>query len=86
MITKIKQIFTRVFLYDKLLHLVFIGVYPSMILSKFLAWYFVLPIILFVAVLIEMYDKNSEKGNSEVRDVTYAMAGAISVILINLIK
>ena len=86
MIAKIKQLFTRLFPYDKLLHYVFIGVYPTMILSKFLAWYWVLPIILIVAVLIELYDKNSENGTPEIRDITYAMAGAISVIIINLIK
>lgn len=86
MIKRIKELFIKILPYDKLLHYVFIGVYPTMILSKFLAWYWVLPIILIVAVLIELYDKNSEKGTPEKRDITYAMAGAISVIIINLIK
>lgn len=86
MIKRIKELFIKILPYDKLLHYVFIGVYPTMILSKFLAWYWVLPIILIVAVLIELYDKNSEKGTPEKRDITYAMVGALSVIIINLIK
>ena len=82
---KIKQVFTRLFPHDKLMHMVFIGVYPAMILSKFLAWYWVLSIILIVAILIEMYDKNSDKGTAEFLDITYAIAGATSVLMINLI-
>ena len=83
MILKAKQDIGWLFPYDKLKHFVFIGMLPTMILTKLnIAWWITLIVVLGVAVGVEVYDKLSKKGTAEIMDIVYALIGWGVVILL----
>jgi len=43
-------------------------------------------VVLALAIIIELYDKYSEKGTAEIMDIIYTLAGCICVLIINLIN
>lgn len=78
---KVKQFFNKLFPYDKLAHLTFVGVLPSLLLLRFFSWRMVLATVLVVAIMIEVIDYFGE-GNAEVMDIVYTLAGSLIVILL----
>ena len=82
MILKAKCFIGWLFPYDKLKHFTFVGVLPSLILLNWLNPYYTFGIISIIAVIIEVVDKKTKKGNAEWLDIVYALVGSIIVILI----
>lgn len=74
-----KKLLTRIFPYDKLLHFVG-GTYIALFLSGF-TWWVTLLAVLVGAIGVEVYDKRG-KGNAEILDIIYTLAGGVAVIII----
>ena len=84
MIARVKDIFIKVFPYDKLLHFM-LGTYLTVITTSLMNWWQSLLLTLIVAVCIEIYDKFSKKGTPEIWDIVYTVSGGICVLIINLV-
>ena len=86
---RLKKIIIKLFPHDKLAHYV-LGMYIVMLTLPFMVWWQSLILTFLIALGIEFVDKISGKGNAEVLDILYTMAGGSSVIMavtiINLIK
>lgn len=77
----IKKMIIKLLPYDKALHLLG-GVLLSLLLLNLFNWWITLIIVAIIAVGIEIYDKVSKKGTSEVLDAVYTLIGYVIVILL----